>query len=661
MLKQLSAFLLAAAVLGGQSLSKLPDWARPHMEKCAGIEPPKDADAWVILDRTEIAYTGEGEIRKHRFRLVRVLGERGLGEAFYVITGVGGKASKVRKLRGWNLRPDGEMIRLEQENVLSTDQAIGDGFSTRTKTLAGLTGVVKGSLIAFESEEVIKHPLGPIDQFWPMDEHPVRRWELELARKGGWFNDLKDVKIHMDCFHFQPWIPSPEIVPDQRVAVNDIPALPKMRDEHFAPHPDNVLPRVSVRFLDSGAHSFPSWVSWDTFAIWNSDRFGTQDARGEEPDLNGLEAPAGLLKLHDWMLKELRYKQVYLTPERGWIPVSAEESARRRYGDCKDLTCFFLTHARRLGLKGYPALARIVEGQIEGHEPPSLLFNHVISAIRLDKPYGLPAEFETPKGRFLLMDPTDRFVPLGWLGELHRGRRIMVCLPDGAQWIKVPDSAILPRKVTVRIKGSIEEFGALKASVLLEEHGNGWGLRDQLHGGGEIGLKEFLLKQVLNLPPTTTLGIVKTSDTTDLKAPLSLELIVQSPKAWQTSDGEARLPSLLLWIVPEPIQKPGLPRTYPVTTRPRPDFDYTAEIQVPAACTPLLAEKRTVTPFRELAWTAECSTNGTGHQIRLRLSNVGKAAEFDFPQREVGVTEGRKDRNLVRNLLADGFTFKLKP
>ena len=108
------AVLLFPALLAGP-FYKLPGWASEQAMEASKEAPPAGADAWVLLDRTEFAYRGDGEIRKRNYRLVRILTERGRDQGAFFIHGLGGTASQVTQLQGWNLRPDGELTRFNQD------------------------------------------------------------------------------------------------------------------------------------------------------------------------------------------------------------------------------------------------------------------------------------------------------------------------------------------------------------------------------------------------------------------------------------------------------------------------------------------------------------------------------------------------------------------
>jgi hypothetical protein len=362
------------------------------------------------------------------------------------------------------------------------------------------------------------------------------------------------------------------------------------------------------------------------------------------------------------MARELHYRQVYMSPERGWIPLDAAEIGRRKYGDCKDLSCFLMTQAKQLGAEVRPALARIMAGEVEPDEPPSLeVFNHVIAAIRLDHSLGFAAEVDTPRGRFLLIDPTDRFTPLGLLGEAHRGGRVLICTPEGGLWVPIPPSAIHRSAVRIRLRGEVDGKGALKASMMIGETGDAWGMRAVAQTLGAKQLRDYVLGKLVDLPPTATLEIIKMGDPMDLDRPFSTEIELRHPEGFRRSGDEATLASLGWRILPSQAQKPGIPRRYPLTQNLGPELDYTAEIQVPYRCAPVLPSMTSSSPFRAYSWEAVAGPEGAGTRLTLKLRHESKQVFFDFDRREEGVSAAKKDRSQAKNLLADALAFKVTP
>ncbi len=656
MRRRVPLFLLAAALcagrLGAQDLGRLPDWARAAAQEAAREAPPEGADAWVLLDRTEIAYTGGGEIRKRRMRLVRVLQEKGTAAGVFELHGLGGKARKVKKLRGWNLRPDGELVKLDQDEIVTVDSDAGDALSSNIATGAALHRVARGSFVAFESQEVVRHPLGATDLEIVMDDYPVRVWELALAKQEGWFTDLKAVETRITTRHFEPWIAKAEVLPGQGVRALAVPGLPVR--EGAAPPARNVLPRVEVAFLDPALSAAPDLHSWDTLARWFH---GAYLARTSPSLPEGFQAPegaAGLRALRGWMSRELRYRQVYLSPERGWIPEEARDVHRRRLGDCKDLTACLIAGARRLGFEAVPALARIGTGEIEEGEAASpFAFNHVITAIRLPASLGLPSEVDTPQGRFLLVDPTSRTSPLGRLPEAHEGGRVLICTPEAGLWAAIPPAAVEHPATALELKGAVTPAGTLAGDLTILEEADHLNLRSALMEGGRESL-ETALKSALDLPLDATLKVKEAGDPLALEAAFQVKVGLEHPK-WFRKEGSEYV--LQPYGIPRPgdlIQKPGEPRRFPVWLGAGSRWSFKAHLDVPGSFVPVRPAATLETPVR----TARSEARSTPGSLDLVLELGRRRARYGFEAREEGVKAQKRDRNQWKLFLEEFGSFK---
>jgi len=654
-----SLFLILAMVAPAEDLGKLPSWAQAAATEVAG-KPLPEADAWVVLDRTEMAYTGDGEIRTRKLRLVKIITERGLNEAFYHLRGLGGKASKVKKLKGWNLRPDNELVKLNDDWIATTGTSSSDSVSTQVVTLAILPRAMKGSWVAFESQEVFNYPMGPVDRVWPLEDHPIHRWELSLAKQEGWFTDLKQVAVHMDPRHFQPWLQAVDIQAGQSVKITDLPALPE--DEGAHPNAFDVWPSILVRFEDPNLKDMPSIQSWDQMAKFFHERYQARYSPKSEMGIRGKDPAKALQEIRAWMTRELTYRQVYLSPERGWIPEFVPETLRKRYGDCKDLASCFISEARNAGLKAYPVLARIVEGHAASTDPVSVAsFNHVITAVKLERSLGFPSEIETPQGRFLLIDPTDRLSPLGALPSSHRDREVLLCNESGGIWMKIPPSAVRAHRSKAILTAQVVATGRLDGTMTLEEEADALGLRQACLDRGAHKMREFLLESLLDLPPTGSLEILKVGDPFEVEKPFEVTFKFSHPDGFHLQSGEGILASLGLPAAPNPIQKPGKPRRYPVQWRGIGLWEYEADIRLPWTVVPVLPTFAMNTPFRNVQWSATAVSGEGGKVLKLNFRQQRQDAHFDFSEREKGVAEWKKDRSQFKTLLSDGLAFKLKP
>ncbi|MBS1784680.1 MAG: hypothetical protein JST24_04540 [Acidobacteria bacterium] len=652
--------LLAVLPLSAHRIGKLPDWANTAIQKAEASPTPGDADRWVLFDRTEFAYVGDGEIRTHRFRVVKVLTDRGTDAATFVLRGLGGGASKVKKLKGWNLRPDGELDKLDSDDVIAIEK-VGDSTGVDNSRLTGATldRVVKGSYVVFESLQSFRDPMGPSGIAGVMETDPIFRWEFATAKQEGWFTNLSKVRVVMDLRHFQPWTTSLKVVPNQEASVDLIPAIPK--NEQQVPWFWNAMPRIQVRFLDPALHDSPDLSAWDGTASWMENSFAAHTQPLGLPSVVAGHDRAGLKAISSWMSRELIYKQVYLTPERGFTPLDAAEVVRRRYGDCKDLTSCFIAAASKAGFKAYPVLARIVEGRIEDDEPvfPGA-FNHVIAAVRLEGSLGLPSEVVTSDGRYLLVDPTARLTPLGYLPEAHRGRRVMICAGQKAIWVSIPDSTIEPRSLKTNLEASVEANGTLSGTVTIEEIGDANGLRTAALNRTSKGLRDYLLDSVLVIPSDGQFEILKHSDPLDVSKPFTLEMTFIHPRGVVLSQTEMDLDPLGVFrVLPGVIQPHDQARKYPVVVEGGGLKEVHALIQFPKPIQPFLLDKTLDGPFRHLTWSAKADSKGSGSLVSLSLATQWKSASFEFGRQEQGVAAWAKLRKDSRTFLDDALAFKI--
>jgi hypothetical protein len=654
----LSLLFFGVSAGWGQSLSKLPDWARQAVEASLKAQQPADAEAWVLLDRTEVAYTGDGEIREHRYRVVRVLGERGVGEGVYTLTGEGAEVAKVKKLKGWNLRPDGDLEKLDREDVAAVE-GLGDsqgGFSKGNMTEGVLPRVVKGSVVAFESLEVLHRPMGAIAGRGAMEDIPVLRWEVAAAKKEGWFSNLKQVALKLDLRNFDAWKVAVEQGPGF-VAASNLPSAPK--SEPFLPEGMNIFPVVTCRFLDPAFKDAPDWSSWDGLADFTSRVFATAGS-APIPGLTGADSAAKLRSLADWMYRNLSYKAIYLSPNRGWVPEKALETSRKRFGDCKDFAAFLMGGAKDLGFDSVPVLASIQSIRMEPSMVPAPTFNHAIAAIRLVKSLGLPAEVETSAGRFLIVDPTDHYTPFGYLGDQHRGRWVMLCLPGKAVWVKIPDAAIAPGAVHLAVKGACDAKGALDGSLRVEETANAWGLRQAAAEWAPKDLLRFI-RERLSLSATAQCEISSHSDPLDLNHPFQVELKVRVPDvaAFDGTEVDLDLPGFL--GVPAKPFRSGEARHYPLESPLSRHLIYTASLRLPHAVAPVLPSLAASTSCHTIAFKVQASAASGGTQLEISLDSQKKPAAFGFQGLSEGVKAFNADRAAILRLHEDGLAFKIQP
>ena len=629
---------------GAIRVDKLPDWAAAVARETQSMPVPADADAWVLLQRTELVYAGDGKVQARVQRVVQILGERGLDERSLLAPGLAGKGSKLKRLKGWNARPDGDVEEIARDDVVTLE----DG-QARLNAVA-FARAMKGSVLAFECVLETEHPMGPVELLPVVETAPVRQWSLTTR------SEKSGVEVIVDPQHVSPWLPPGPVPAPGSLSYRDVPGRP--RDEEAAPADRNALPWVQVRFLDpSLRRDVPSSASWDALASWTYAKYVAKLAPARQ-SRGGDDARGVLGAIHDWMAREMVYRQVYLTPERGWIPMPADEVARRRYGDCKDLATLVLSEARGAGLQAYPVLARVFDGWVEEVEPPGMFaFNHVIAAVRLPETLGLPAEVEVPEGRFLLVDPTARFTAFGQLTDAHAGRRLLLCTENGGVWITVPESATRSARTRLRLEGKIVKPWTFEGTLKVSEEGALDGARAAEVEGGVDTLRGVCLR--FGLPADARCEVKEHTDPFRIEAPYTVAFALAYKDAVGTAGtGEWTLHLPGVPSLPRSIARVGRARELPVVFDERGSLDLEVHLRAPWRLSAVTPADRGETAFRTYEWTMIVRQVDDGSELVFRFSQQLHPRAFDFDKRDEGVAAWKRDRTAVMRLRDNGLALK---
>jgi hypothetical protein len=152
----------------------------------------------------------------------------------------------------------------------------------------------------------------------------------------------------------------------------------------------------------------------------------------------------------------------------GFQPHSASDVFTHQYGDCKDKATLLSTMLHEIGIDSYYVLIETSRG-IVNPEFPSTRFNHVILAIRLPNDTKDPtfyAVVDEPKlGRLLFFDPTNPYVPLGYLPSYLQDNFGLVITPDGGTLISLPLLAPSTNRLVRTAKLSLSSTGNLVGEV----------------------------------------------------------------------------------------------------------------------------------------------------------------------------------------------------
>ena len=214
--------------------------------------------------------------------------------------------------------------------------------------------------------------------------------------------------------------------------------------------------------------------SWNDIGVWyngltQTSRISTPAIHQKVADLTaGISDPLAQIRtLTEYMQRNIRYFAVEIGIG-GFQPHTAAEVFQRQWGDCKDKATLLSTMLKEVGIDSYYV---IVNAYREGVHPEyaSMHFNHMILAIRLPSGVsdaGLYSVVNDPKlGKLLIFDPTNPYVPLGYIPYYEQNTYGLAVGPDGGQLISLPVAPAPSNRLLRTAQLSLSGTGTLSGEV----------------------------------------------------------------------------------------------------------------------------------------------------------------------------------------------------
>jgi hypothetical protein len=160
--------------------------------------------------------------------------------------------------------------------------------------------------------------------------------------------------------------------------------------------------------------------------------------------------------------------QVNLSRGGGYRPHAAPQVFQKLYGDCKDKANLMRAMLKAVGITAYPVA--IYAGD-RTHVPVDWVslgaFNHAISAIRVGPDTDAPAVLEDPKmGRLLFFDPTDPYVPAGYLPVHEQASLALVGAGEAGNLIRIPTGPMGAVAFNRQVDAELKADGSIDGSFV---------------------------------------------------------------------------------------------------------------------------------------------------------------------------------------------------
>lgn len=622
--------LMLCAVFSSFAWS-LPDWAETALQGVNLNAPPEDAEAWQLHDEMIVSYKGNGIFEKTRYQLRYVVKDRGSSLASIIVLSSDGENAKLERIEGWHRTVHGKEHKLDRESVLTVNASNASILDNNRSTFAVFNNATKGSLIAFKTVERTESFYN-FEMISLLNLMPTAKRIIKI--EGG--QQLEDTLIGTTGWDFKhekngtTWVFSD---------------LPGRLGEPYQPPFLDLNPMMIIMAKQERTSRL---ASWDALAKWYYQIFTSKALAGQSVAVKQKATSSEVLtEIVGQATANLTYRQRYLSYDRGWEPISGAEVKRFAYGDCKDMTAYIAYQSAEQNLPTFPALVSVADGFRLNKDSAVLpAFNHVFAAIPVDDSVAAPAVVTVGEQRFLLADATSKYTPFGKMPASYRGLQTMICTPEGALWVKIPDAALEQEQTEISILGILDANFTFAGSIVVRERGNSYGLRNAFNFGGKRELLDRFA-DAMDVPGSADLEITGTEFAEDQTFVIRLQS--RWPSFLRRDSGGLRLPYSIVPIGLGYLKDTAEERQMPLFISPIADVTFNINLRSAVPLEPTETSKKLSLDNRELSWEAS-----GGNMLKIKYTRKGSQALFTKDAIEAGVKAWDGQRAPLSNFWKSG-------
>lgn len=383
-----------------------------------------NADAVVRLDEMSILVKSSDYMEITSTRVVTVLNESGSkhvnATAFY------DKETTIRDLEAIIYNENGEEIDKIKEKDFIDQTATGEGTlysDSRVKFLRYTPVNYPYTIVLNKKYTTSDTAFMPRWYFLDGYKISVEKSEFNLNLPSGLKYRFKD--NNLDTFEVQRTANENGLKYNAAnlKAIESEDFDPEFRD--FAPNVQLALEDYNLKGVSGHATNWKEFGSW----VYNSllaergelDSSTIQRIQGL---VKGIEDPKEKIKkVYQFVQDNTRYISVQMGIG-GWMPISAKEVDRVKYGDCKGLTNYTMALLKAVGIESYYTIVS-ADAQMKSldFDFPSLQGNHAF--------LNVPLEDEE-----IWLECTSQVVPANFLGTFTDNRYVLKVGPNGGELVK---------------------------------------------------------------------------------------------------------------------------------------------------------------------------------------------------------------------------------
>ncbi|NOZ75282.1 MAG: DUF3857 domain-containing protein [FCB group bacterium] len=313
-------------------------------------------------------------------------------------------------------------------------------------------------------------------------------------------------------------IPPPTISDDGRTynwKVNDLP--PQTTGWRIPPEIDEEYEVILVPGIVELNGIKGRFRSWATIGGWYNQL--SESKYNLETQVISIDyADSSQFSITDQVYRFLQGDTRYVGIEfgiHGWEPHSAQSVCDNKYGDCKDLTTYFISLLKQQSIIGYPVLLRTRDRGIINPTRPNNYFNHVITMV--------PMEQDT-----LWVDATSKTATISDLPWTDEGVTALAIVDGKGELVKTPLSSPGDNQETYSIRSTITLAGDMdiKGRITYTEN-RAHSMRYRLKSYNSHELEKYLKSHFSSYAPEITNFEFTVENLGDLNRPLIVDFSFQ--------------------------------------------------------------------------------------------------------------------------------------
>ena len=443
------------------SLARAADDTPAWLKELSGVTLPQygpKVNSVMLLNEEHTVVAENGRLATTTRTAFRILNRAGADLAFVEQYDTAG--DKIRDFRAWMIPASGKIKKYGKDEIVDAACAENDIYNEcRLRLVSGKRDADTGSIFAYESV-VERQSFSNQLMFHFQDSSPVRLARFMVTVPGGW-------EVKSTSFNGAP----KESAPSGGTYTWQMENLAAIEREPDSPSFRSLVPWVGVNLIGGGKHPALTWTdAAKTLGELNQGVFDPTDAISTKARAltDGARTEMDKIRALGKFAQQVNYVSVQVNVSKGggYRPHPASQVFQKLYGDCKDKANLMRALLASQGMTAYPVAIYSGDRTHVSQEWPSLgAFNHAISAIRVGPETQGPAVLEHPKlGRLLFFDPTDPYVPAGYLPDHEQASWALIGAPDGGELVRVPASPAVAAERARKVDAVLKPDGSIEGS-----------------------------------------------------------------------------------------------------------------------------------------------------------------------------------------------------